>query len=694
MLSKEGFDVLVKRQSVLDDVMPPTLRKSWRSEKNIRDLVRQVFNRFSDAGFDSENHFKSKYLEVFEQDKMCGIHVFKAVWSNGTHSQNSHSMLTLVSSQSGISRVVKETDGECKQQKVCSIAELRKVMVKQPRTVTIAFEKDSPEAEKMQWMLMFTNSEETICFATLINAYYQIMVDANFSILEEDVPDERIESEECKAELYHVAISPESVEKILEMYNKEDGTFLIRESRSTEDSYTLSLCHNQRIKNFRISRDADGSLSLRDPGGLTTEQPVKSFTSMAALVEHHKTEKDGLPTYLKINCSPVEVAKTAGAIPLVILKPVATQRDSSPSTSDGTDSSLPAALDSPQPTTLARVDGSISDTFCQRPQHPKTEALAEGGVPWIPYEQLKLNKKLGSGHFSNVYAAMWTKHGSQMLEVAVKVPNVDGEEVNAVMDDLEREIRTMHSLDHKHIVKLIGISDAPHFLTLLGGRIPLVIMEFVPRGSLRSYLQELQVKSHTEPRTAQNSRKTLLLFSEQIANGMEYLESKNLVHRDLAARNVLIESDKLIKISDFGLSRAPTKSDYYYSSNLKEIPIFWYAPECLKTRRFTSKGDVWSYGITLWEMFTLGHIPTHVFHTRLRHIQPKPGEPPVNIHTQMVRLLTEGPAGSAPSPPLPMVPPCSSEVYDIMKECWQIKPEDRPNFHKLQLKVALVATQL
>ena len=106
--------------------------------------------------------------------------------------------------------------------------------------------------------------------------------------------------------------------------------------------------------------------------------------------------------------------------------------------------------------------------------------------------------------------------------MAVKVPNVDGEELDAVMNDLEREIRTMHSLDHKYIVKLIGISDgrrslllldhthlnpppplpfflhtvvglAPHFLTTIGGRIPLVIMEFVSRGSLRSYLEELQV---------------------------------------------------------------------------------------------------------------------------------------------------------------------------------------------------------
>ncbi|KAL5463597.1 hypothetical protein EMCRGX_G032510 [Ephydatia muelleri] len=708
MLTKESFDVLVKRKTVLDTTLPPSLKKLWHSDKKTRDTVRQVFEKFSDVRLDSENHFKAKYLEVFEQDKMCGIHVFKATWSNGIHSHNGHDpILTLLSSEIGISRVVKGAEGESKQQKVCSIFELRKVEVKLPKSVTIAFERDpsetTTEAEEVfpsKWTLLFANSEHTICFATLLNAYYQIMVDANFSILEGDpsiIPSDEMlsKNDECKAELCHVAISPDSVEKVLEMYNKEDGTFLIRESRSSEDSYTLSLCHSQRIKNFRISRDTDGSLSLRDPAGMTAEQPMKSFSSMAALVEHHKAEKDGLPTHLKINCSPKEVAKTAGAIPLVILKHVAAHRDSSPSTSDGADSSAPATLDSPQLPSSTLGEGPNPDPSSQKPKHPKTDALVKGGVPWVPFEQLVLSKKLGSGHFSNVYAATWTNPGRQKLEVAVKVPNVDGEELDAVMNDLEREIRTMHSLDHKYIVKLIGISDAPHFLTSIGGRIPFVIMEFVSRGSLRSYLQELQERSHREPRTAQNSIKTLLLFSEQIANGMEYLENQKLVHRDLAARNVLIESDKLIKISDFGLSRVPTRSDYYYSNNLKELPIFWYAPECLKTRRFTSKGDVWSYGVTLWEMFTLGHFPNHVFQTQLRNLQPPTGQPAVNIHTQMVRLLTEGKSPSSPPPPpLPRVAPCSSDIYDIMVECWQVKPEDRPTFHDLQLKVALVATQL
>ena len=104
--------------------------------------------------------------------------------------------------------------------------------------------------------------------------------------------------------------SPDSVEKILEMYNKDDGTYLIRESRSSEGSYTLSLCHNARIKNFRISRDPDGTLSLRDPGGMQdpgrmlslrdpddgtpdVDKPVRLFATMAALIEHHTREKVG-----------------------------------------------------------------------------------------------------------------------------------------------------------------------------------------------------------------------------------------------------------------------------------------------------------------------------------------------------------------------------------------------------------------
>lgn len=142
---------------------------------------------------------------------------------------------------------------------------------------------------------------------------------------------------------------------------------------------------------------------------------------------------------------------------------------------------------------------------------------------------------------------------------------------------------------------------------------------------------------------------------------MNYLESKHFVHRDLAARNILVMSQQQVKISDFGLSRALGVDDDYYQSNRGgRWPIKWYAPECINYGNFSHAGDVWSFGVTLWEMYTFGEIPPY-------------GE---IEQPDLIKLLEDGKR-------LPQPEHCPANVYEIMHNCWNYHGKNRPTFRYL-----------
>ncbi|XP_021455084.1 vascular endothelial growth factor receptor 2 isoform X1 [Oncorhynchus mykiss] len=348
------------------------------------------------------------------------------------------------------------------------------------------------------------------------------------------------------------------------------------------------------------------------------------------------------------------------------------------------------------------------------PMDEHCERLTYDANKWeFPRDRLKLGDQLGRGAFGQVVeaAAFGIEKATTCTTVAVKMlkEGATSSEYRALMSELKILIHIGH---HLNVVNLLGACTKP-------GSPLMVIVEYCKHGNLSSYLKskrgeyspfkrrrprsgqwermeedvtegdlglgtsthldictgtavcsrlgEESSVSHVEEEDAESceweehlTMEDLISYSFQVAKGMEFLSSRKCIHRDLAARNILLSENNIVKICDFGLARDVYKDPDYVRKGDARLPLKWMAPETIFDRVYTTQSDVWSFGILLWEIFSLG-------------ASPYPG---VGIDEAFCRRLKEGTRMRAPDY-------ATTEIYQTMLDCWLDKPTDRPNFTEL-----------
>ena len=312
----------------------------------------------------------------------------------------------------------------------------------------------------------------------------------------------------------------------------------------------------------------------------------------------------------------------------------------------------------------SQLDGGDTNLLPFEPVYDIPSLVVASAKPLlIETENICEERVLGIGQFGEVILAETVglsekdlKLGSSTdknARILVAVKKLKDQADNSMKESFEKEIKFMSGLSDENIVRLLAVCDKePKF----------IVIEYMGNGDLYQFLKRHQLDT-AELLENILTVSNLLYISVQIASGMRYLASLKYVHRDLASRNCLVGNNLTVKISDFGMSRNLYESVYYRLQGRAILPIRWMAMESFYGR-FSEKTDVWSFGITLWEIFTLGRFLPYEELDDQQVVDEA-------IRNKQRKLL-------------PMPEACPEDVYQrVMLRCWEYKLEDRADFAEL-----------
>ena len=450
------------------------------------------------------------------------------------------------------------------------------------------------------------------------------------------------------------------------------------------------------MKQERTTEKETNSSAYQSPyAEIRTEAPPKVPTKSEELIEYLNLKSTVTGGYSEIELEP---ADTKHALPEKLsrhvnisdpIQSVYQNIDQHPSTTSVQEADIYTMPDTTNSHTV-ETPSEISETVYSEPIQPSLFADAVGTAdsedlqPYGPIyttpinlpkskkvllkvsgSNIKENCEIGMGQFGKVILAETVGLSAKDLRLSesdddkskstlVAVKKLKSDAPNVTKEAFEKEVNFMSRLTDRNVIRILGVCYEDT---------PFIMMEYMEKGDLNQYLQKFKTLSTTdsEPQ-GQITTRTLVHIATQIASAMKYLASHNFVHRDLATRNCLVGPNYLVKISDFGMSKSLYGSHYYRIHGRFALPVRWMSYECFYGK-FSQKSDVWAFGVTMWEIFSLAK------------------EQPYNDMSD--KQLIEDALKGKNRILLARPDKCPLEVYMIVQKCWVHNSKQRATFEEL-----------